>query len=65
MNAGEKKAYRSRLAGSVVRLGHSWRGKTNRELLEFLAEEGQLMEFWKAFPAYFDEALFRELALNR
>ena len=59
-------AYRSRLAGSAVALGlESWSPKTNRELLEFLAERGELMEFWKAFPTYFDETLFRELVLNR
>ena len=58
-------AYRSRLAGSAVALGlEDWGSKTNRQLLEFLAERGKLMEFWLAFPAYFDEALFRKLILK-
>lgn len=60
------RAYRSRLAGSAVAWGlEDWKSKTNRQLLEFLAERGELMEFWLAFPAYFDEALFRKLVLKK
>ncbi len=65
MTAFQHTAYRSRLAGAAFRHGiKGWESKTNRELLEFLAKAGKLMEFWEAFPSYFDEALFRKLVLK-
>lgn len=58
--------YRSRLAGAALAAGvKTWRSKSNSQLAEFLAKEGKLMDFWRAFPAYFNEGQFRRLVLKR
>lgn len=55
-------AYRSRLRGAALNAGLAdWQGKSDRELLEYLAAQGKLMDFWVVFPNYFSEQLFVEL----